>query len=194
MRNYTNEYLKIKASIFKQVSKIALGRYSFSFDHDLSKEHKTFNLVKGPNGERVAVFNIKGSEQRIRLVYDNSSASNKLYITCPHCNLKKQHLYIVANAYACRRCLSLHYRSQSQSNQDRLGRRIRTLRLKLWGKEHKHSELTNLFNHNSRWGKPKWMRWHNYFRKLNELISYEEKYWALSLKQLDKLYSSVNMR
>lgn len=106
-RPYTVEYFRISAIVFKPLLNAKLGQYSISSDR-LSDQHKQFELIE-VNNFKVAQFTINQRKLQIALVQDNSSASNKLYITCPSCQSKRQHLYSVNNAYACRQCLGLHY-------------------------------------------------------------------------------------
>ena len=78
-------------------------------------------------------------------------------------NKKRQHLYAVKNAYACRECLGLHYASQSERPQERLMRRIRKLRKELWGYD--WPDVNNMFEQVDYWPKPKWMRWKTFKQK-----------------------------
>ena len=112
-RSYTREYHSIRANIFKPLLTKPLGRYSLNAEY-LSDGHRKLTLKEGKDRIRYVTFIINDKPQQVGLILDNRSASNKLYITCPYCHEKRQSLYVVKNAYSCRKCLGLHYASQSE--------------------------------------------------------------------------------
>ena len=180
-RTYTTACHRLYAKFFKQVNELPLGNYRLD-SALLSEQHKHLKLVEFKSGERAAIFNIGGKSYQINFRLDDSSASNKLYITCPYCKNKKQHLYVITNGYACRNCLGLHYTCQSEGSQDRLARRIRLLRQKLWGSD--WPEINNLLKHPTYWPKPKWIRWKTFNQKQEEIRLLEIKYWAVMIKAM----------
>lgn len=175
-RPYTCEYYRLSAITLKPLLTAKLGYYSIPFEY-LSEEHKQFELIETPNKIKVAKFNIKKQILQIALIQDNSSASNKLYITCPCCQSKRQHLYVVKNAYACRECLGLHYVTQAERPRDRLMRKIRKKRKSIWAVD--WPEVNNLFAHPEYWPKPKGAHWKTFYKAKNELHQLERQYWPM---------------
>lgn len=175
-RPYTSEYIRIQASIFKPLLKAKLGRYSIS-SNSLSDQHKKFELIEVVSGIKVAQFIIEQRKLQVGLVQDNCSASNKLYITCPCCQAKRQHLYAVKNAYACRECLGLHYASQAERPRDRLMRKIRSKRKSIWGGD--WPDVNNMFENTKYWPKPKGLHWKTFVKAKEELDQLELQYWPM---------------
>lgn len=180
-RAYTTEYHRIHANVFKPLLTTPLGRYSLNAKH-LSDDHQRLRLEENKNGVRYVTFTINNTPHQIALKLDNSSVSNKLYITCPYCQKQRQSLYAIKNAYACRQCIGLHYASQSERPQDRLMRRIRKLRKELWGYD--WPDVNNMFEQVFYWPKPKWMRWKTFEHKRNKITELEKKYWPLAITQM----------
>ena len=112
-RDYTAEYWRISAISFKPIFKAELGQYVF-ISGILSKHHQRYKVIWVDDGLAVVEFCFDRKKLSVSLVLDNRSASNKLYIVCPHCKTRRQHLYAASNTYACRGCLKLHYLSQSE--------------------------------------------------------------------------------
>ena len=84
IRAYTSEYHRIHANAFKRLLKASLGSYLLDAKH-LSKPHQKLKLEENKCGVLFMTFTINEKPQKIILVLDNRSASNKLYITCPNC-------------------------------------------------------------------------------------------------------------
>ena len=175
-RPYTSEYYRLSAIVFRPLLTAKLGRYNITHDH-LGEQHKHFELIETAKKTRVVKFNINNQTQQVALIQDNSSASNKLYITCPCCQSKRQHLYAVKNAYACRECLGLHYATQAERPRDRLMRKIRKKRKSIWGAD--WPEVNNLFAHPQYWPKPKGIHWKTFYKAKDELHQLERKYWPM---------------
>ena len=190
-RSYITQYHRISAITFKPLIKAPLGEYVINGEH-LSKDHQKLVLTENSDHVRVATFDIQGHSHQIALILDNRSASNKLYISCPYCQKAKQHLYVVANAFACRSCLRLHYPSQSERPQDRLMRRIRKLRKELWGSD--WPEVNNMFNHVHNWPKPKYMRWETFEKKRNKIVQLENQFWPMSIAQMKVTFGDSFMK
>jgi hypothetical protein len=184
-RAYTSEYHRIHANVFKALLTKPLGNYSLSSDH-LSDEHTKIKLAENINGIRYVTFTINEKPHHIALKLDNSSASNKLYITCPYCQKQRQSLYAIKYAYGCRQCIGLQYSCQSERPIERLMRRIRKLKMALWGYD--WPDVNNMFEHVVDWPKPKWMRWKTFEQKRNKIIDLEKKYWLMAAAQLDNLF------
>lgn len=78
--------------------------------------------------------------------------------------------------------MGLHYGCQSERPQERLLRRIRKLRVELWGAD--WIDVYNMFENIRYWPKPKWIRWKTFERKRDYILALEAKYWPLAMKQL----------
>ncbi len=180
-RAYTAGYHRIYAKIFKNLVTASLGNYMLDSDY-LSSEHKNLTLSEQTDGSRYLTFTINAKPHLVALKFDNSSASNKLYITCPYCQKQRQSLYAIKYAYACRQCIGLHYASQSERPQDRLMRRIRKLRKELWGCD--WPDVNNMFENIYYWSKPKWMRWKIFEQKRNKITELEKKYWPMAVARM----------
>jgi hypothetical protein len=180
-RAYTGEYHRIHAKLFRQLLTKPIGSYSLNSDN-LSDEHRKLALKENKNSFRFITFTINEKPHQIALKLDHSSASNKLYITCPYCQKQRQHLYAIKYAFGCRQCIGLHYASQSERPQERLMRRIRKLRVKLWGND--WPDVNNMFEQVAYWPKPKWARWKTFEQKRNKIIELEKKYWPMAMAQM----------
>jgi hypothetical protein len=184
-RAYTGESHRIFAKTFKNLLAVPLGNYSLNADF-LSNDHQKFKLTALECGVRLMTFTINDKPHKIALKLDNSSASNKLYITCPYCQKQRQSLYAIKYAYACRQCIGLHYASQSERPQERLMRRIRKLRKELWGFD--WPDVNNMFENIYYWPKPKWMRWKTFEQKRNNITELEKKYWPMADIQMKAMF------
>lgn len=180
-RHYTTEYTKLYAKTFKVLLTKPLGSYLIASPN----KSTPITLKQTKDGLRYITLNHQDNTLEIGLVICNKSASNKLYITCPYCHTKRQHLFDCKSGYACKACLNLHYASQSEQKQDRLARRIRKLRVALWGYK---PEIMNLTNSVRWFTKPKYMRWTNYQKKRDQITKLEEQFWQISKEQIIKLY------
>jgi hypothetical protein len=185
VRAYTGEYHRIYANVFKSLLTEPLGSYSINADH-LNNDHKKLTLIENENGVRYITFSINDKPHKIALKLDNSSASNKLYITCPYCQKQRQSLYAIKYAYACRQCIGLHYASQSERPNERLMRRIRKLRKELWGYD--WPDVNNMFENIYYWPKPKWIRWKTFEQKRNNITELEKKYWPMADIQMKTMF------
>ena len=189
-RAYTDGYRRIYANVFKSLLTASLGGYSLD-GGNLSNEHKKLELIELDDNLRVMVFTINNTPHQIALKLDNSSVSNKLYISCPYCQEQRQHLYAIKSAYACRQCIGLHYASQSERPQQRLMRRIRKLRKELWGYD--WPDVNNMFEQVCYWPKPKWMRWKTFEQKRNKIIELEKRYWPMAVSQMKTTFGDILM-
>jgi hypothetical protein len=180
-RAYTCEYHRIHANIFKSLLTKPIGSYSLNSDY-LSDEHRKLALTENENSFRFITFTINEKPHQIALKLDHSSASNKLYMNCPYCQKQRQHLYAIKYAFGCRQCIGLHYASQSERPQERLMRRIRKLRVELWGND--WPDVNNMFEQVAYWPKPKWARWKTFGQKRNKIIELEKKYWPMAMAQM----------
>ncbi|WP_193362906.1 hypothetical protein [Brumicola pallidula] len=142
-------------------------------------------------GIRYVTFSINDNLHQIALKLDNRSASNKLYITCPYCQKQRQHLYAIKTAYVCRKCIGLHYPSQSERSNERLIRRIRKLRIQLWGYD--WPDVNNMFKNVRYWPKPKWMRWKTFEQKRNKITELENRYWPMAVVQIKTTFNEYFM-
>lgn len=184
-RSYTCQYFRLSSIMFKPLLESSNGHYVIHSDR-LSKEHKFFELIDLGVKPKFIQFIIDGKKFQIELVQDNRSASNKLYITCPICQTKRQHIYAVKKAYACRECLGLKYATQSERDRDRLMRKIRKKRRDLWGVN--WPDVNNMFAHTEYWPKPKGVHWNTFEKAREEIYQLERQYWPLVESFLNKQF------
>ena len=189
-RNYTCEYPRIFAKTFKALVELPLGEYNLSFNH-FGEGHQKLKLRDNGEGIRYMTFNIHDKPHHIALKLDSRSASNKLYITCPYCRKSCQSLFAVKYAYACRACIGLHYPCQSERPQERLLRRIRKLRVALWGSD--FIDVYNMFEDVSYWPKPKYMRWNTFEQKRSEILNLERQYWPMAIQGMKNIHGESFM-
>ena len=187
IRAYIGEYHHIHANVFKSLLTTPLGSYLINSEH-LSDNHRNLVLKENGNGVRYVTFTINDKPHQIGLKLDNSSASNKLYITCPYCQNQRQSLYAIKNAYACRKCIGLHYASQSERPQERLMRRIRKLRKELWGYD--WPDVNNMFKNFRYWPKPKRIHWKIFEQKRNTITKLEASYWPMVDLQMEVTFGN----
>lgn len=183
-RSYTGRYQRICAKRFKCLLDSPTGNYEMS-GTGFSEEHCKFSLIECKEWYRVMVFTINERQVPVPLQTDNSSASNKLYLICPCCQKQRQHLYVLKALFACRECAGLHYGCQSERKLERLSRRIRKQRAKLWTNDIFGNN--DLFEKSYWWPKPKGLHESTFQRKRNELIQLESEYWKLARKQLEMI-------
>lgn len=68
------------------------------------------------------------------LVWDNTRYPRVIFV-CPCCTKKRLRLYGAVNGWACRECLGLSYRCQSEAPLERLTRATRKQRMQIWGEK-----------------------------------------------------------
>ena len=181
-RRYTSELYKLPAKAFKELLTSKLGTYQLDGE-GIPASFKQFELKQHNEQIRYAAFKRDNDKLEIALLTCSKSVSTKLYITCPFCQNQKQHLYIFTNGFACRNCLNLNYASQSESNQERLARKIRKVRRKLW---YDQVDTSNLTESALYFPKPKYKKNAKFEQQKTKLLELERKYWQLSDKKLDK--------
>lgn len=181
-RNYTAEYSKLPASTFKKLLTAPLGKYTYITNTNAYP----IKLKQLKTGLRYMCLDYDGTQLEIGLIECNKSASSKLYITCPFCQERRQHLHQFKKGFACRTCLGLSYASQSETKQQRLASRIRKLRQKVWGSI---PDINNLTVLSREFRKPQNMHVSRFEKIQNQLIQLEQCYWGLAEKQLKNFTS-----
>ncbi|EAW26006.1 hypothetical protein ATW7_05521 [Alteromonadales bacterium TW-7] len=180
LRQYTTQFNKLFASELKSLLSLPLGSYRL-VDNASSTP---IELKEKGNGNRFISF--KNSTLKIQLITCKRSVSTKLYLTCPYCQTRRQHLYRNRDSYACKTCLRLYYASQSEREQDRLARKIRKLRKGIWGSLDGINNLTESVQY---FAKPKSKHWVKFEYEKAVLLELERKYWMLADVQINKLLS-----
>lgn len=184
-RPYTNEYHRINAKMFKSLLTMPRGNYSFNAEH-LTNDHCKFELKESESCERVIIFNIDNKPHKIKLSVDKRSASTKLYLNCPYCKKNRESLYAIKTAYACRKCIGLHYQSQSERPKDRLLRSIRKKRQSLWGNR------PNVYNMTRQFERPKHMKREVFYAKKYEIIKLEQVYCGAVQVKIERMRRMVS--
>lgn len=71
-------------------------------------------------------------QRTVKLIHQQPNyGGQRYYLECPTCGEKRKQLYIVAGEPACRLCHQLHYKSQSESSYERVGRKLDKLLTKV---------------------------------------------------------------
>lgn len=120
--------------------------------------------------------------RRDRILFDKTKCNfggSRLWFLCPTCGKNARKIYLVGDRFECRGCSGLPYRSQSESERDRLVRRADKLRSKIgaapgWGNE--------IYDED----KPAHMRWDTFDRISNEIASIEEQVAAYLMRTILK--------
>lgn len=86
----------------------------------------------------------------------------RLYLFCPKCHSNRKQIYFVSGVAACRSCHGLHYRSQSESHQERKYRKLDRLLTKV------HNFGYRFDGHWKAKGKH-WSKYHELDRQINSL-------------------------
>jgi len=108
----------------------------------------------------------------------NYGGSRK-WFTCPACYQRVGVLYGHGTYFYCRRCYKLPYRSNLQTQTDRL-----------YTKKHELGrELFEHYEHGDGWGKKKGMHWKTYYRKYEEYDKLRRATDAVFFEQAYKLKS-----
>jgi len=189
-RSYIGQYHRIYARSFKQLLDAEPANYILRVP-ELDEQHQIFKLIEhDEKWPRVMLFTINDQQIPVPLQLDNSSASNKLYLICPYCINQRQYLLATKKTYCCRECLNVHYASQSESKIDRLARRIRKQRRKLWSND--HIFINDLFESSGYFPKPKGFHFTTFIKKQFELINLETEYWQLAGKQLGIILNDLD--
>lgn len=101
----------------------------------------------------------------------------RFYLLCAHCDELKERLYIYRKALACSKCLKLYNLSNTQSEEERLMRRIRKERRALWGDHPVHKiDCDNLLEDSTYWLKPKGIHWKTFKKKHAAIRAMEDRY------------------
>ena len=88
-RHYTVQYPKLCANSFKPLLELPLGKYCLTSQ----SSNTPIELKQTSQGIRFVSFEHANGELQLGLITCERSASKKLYITCPYCQIKRQHLY-----------------------------------------------------------------------------------------------------
>jgi len=181
VRQYTAAYTRLFARDLKDLLTLPLGNYSLTDE----SSSISIELKELDNGVRFFRTINTIDRQEIGLIKCDKSASKKLYLTCPYCQIKRQHLYEFKKGYSCKACLKLSYASQSEGKQERLARRIRKLRKKIWDN---FPDINNLIESSEYFPKPKYKRWAKYELERAQVIELEKEFWGLASSQFHRVF------
>lgn len=146
-------------------------------------------LIIGKNGDNYLVI-IGDKRFSLSLATTQAGYGVRYWYLCPHCYKRRAELYLGSNNLACRECWKLHYASQSESNIDRLRRKVRAGRFAIWGYS---PDISNLTKHVYSFDKPKGMRWEKFREKVAEQARLEDFYWQVFIPFVDKLTTSIKI-
>lgn len=204
------EYILLKYSNNFVLRKIIMPRwntrnYTSEVSRINTKQLKT--LISNPvqyqitSGKKKITVQVKGGT----IVYElpnNSVVLGKIdktalsygwryWFICPHCQTRRGTLYFTNKQIACRKCFNLHYPSQSESQMDRLRRKIINKRDRLF--KSNDSEYNDLFNNCEYFPKPKGMSHKRYEIERNKLVNIESTYWRIARVFVEKICGKVTL-
>ena len=189
-RLYTSERYRVDAKAFKGMIAADLGFYRIGWK-SLSDDHRNFELIDTREWGRVMLFEFNNNKHPVPLSIDDRSVSRKLYLICPYCTKQREHLYAMSYGWTCRCCGRLHYPSQSEREEARLERKIRKLRLKIWGAD--WPDVYNLLESSCWWPKPKWMRRDKFEVNQRKLKELEHKHSLMISELLTLSFSDLKI-
>lgn len=125
------------------------------------------------------ILNYTCDGQSIRLtvpiVYSSCNyGGRRPWLQCPRCSFRVGKLMGVGRTFVCRHCGDLAYKSQRESERDRLLDRAQTLRKRLGGTANTFEPIP--------W-KPKGMHWKTYWRLRRQIEEYEARMWGAAAKR-----------
>lgn len=92
----------------------------------------------------------------------------RLFLSCPKCHSSRKQIYFVSGVAACRTCHGLHYKSQSESQQERKFRKLDRL-------------LTKVDNFGYRFdghAKPPYQHWRTFIKLNNQIHQVQQSIFA----------------
>lgn len=191
-RTYTCELQRIKAIWFKPLFGMSSNKSMRLNSTELSDEHTDFKLQCINDNQVRLTFVIKDRQRSFKIRKNTDGIAPRLFFECPFCLRNRSSLYAATNAYACRECLNLKYLCQSESELDRLGRKIRKKRFQTWGELAFKFDGNNLIENSYYWPKPK-DRWQSSFEREKALIeSVEARFYSGMSKYLDSISHAKN--
>lgn len=129
-RSYVDGKIKLPAKIFKPY--LEHTNRPLSLEHQL-KFPKDFTIESHDHYDAMVWFKLcDGQRFPVPLNWDNTRYPRLIFI-CPCCVKKRLNLYGAKNGWACRECLGLSYRCQSEATLERLTRATIKQRKQIWG-------------------------------------------------------------
>lgn len=183
-RHYTDSLPVIGYKTIAAIRKLNINGHGLKWETSVGK------LVIGKDGDRYVVI-IGGKRLSLSLDTTQAGYGTRYWYLCPYCLKRRADLYLGSKDLACRKCWKLHYASQSESNLDRLRRKVRVGRFAIWGYS---PDVSNLTKHVYSFDKPKGMRWEKFREKVAEQARLEDYYWQAFIPFVDELTSGIKIR
>lgn len=112
----------------------------------------------------------------------------RYWFICPYCQKRRGELYYTNKQIACRECFNLHYSTQSEDRLERIRRKIRLMRSRLFDDP---KEYCNLFNHSYSLSKRKGISQKRFDQEKAMLLHIEGIYWRSMVSYIDKLTCKI---
>lgn len=184
-RNYVGGKTKLAAKIFKPF--LEHTNTPLSLAHELSCP-KDFTIEPHNDYAAIAWFQLAGELRfPVPLQWDNTRYPRLIFI-CPCCVKKRLYLYGTKNSWACRECLGLHYRCQSEAPLERLTRATIKQRKQIWGDKAEQDLLSY-----SCPIKPKGRHWVKFHKDFNRVIKLEASNMKLIELKIHRLLQLISI-
>ena len=164
-RRYTEDYPRVDISAIKQKGLFSEYTQGRSFAVTGGNEKWSFNWFIFSDSITIHyTYKDQSYAYSANLIIEQPNYGGiRHYIECPTCNNKRKQLYIDGKSFACRTCLSLYYKSQSEGQLDRKFRK----------KSHLYEKVDQLEN-SHRFTKLKWQRWPSFKKIQNQIQTLDE--------------------
>lgn len=184
----TRRYIEGKQRIDAKGFKACITDFGSKFTFNSDKYPSQFTISKHDDYAAIAWFeSAKYPLFPVPLIWDNTRYPRLIFI-CPCCELKRLYLYGVPNGWACRHCIGLHYSVQSMGTEERLRKRIRKIRRKIWG----DNASMDTFEMSYPFGKPKGVSFDKFCNAVQLLNSVEVRYLRLAEKRFLTLDAKIS--
>jgi hypothetical protein len=153
--------------------------------------HRGNKIIYYVKSKRASIDYGDGKEYFLKLsiVENTNFKSKRMYFLCPECERRVRYLYLVGNAYICRKCAGLNYKSQQINGQEEVMNKIKYLlekKLQYRGDSAEHiADLSYI-------PKPPYMKWRTYHRYMDEYRRLSEEYYDYELKMFCRCLKIIN--
>lgn len=177
-RNRTRVYLETTPVIHATAFKLLFERSeSCSMNLRINSNRLSGFELELMHAETDSIRNVFITSEHVTqlLIFSKNriGCATRITVECPICNMNRALLYFHAQGLGCRTCFNLHYKCQSETDYDRLLRRIRSQRIKVWGKTLSAVKLNNLLVNTQTLEKPKGSWGGKYLEGINRVNDLE---------------------
>lgn len=169
----TDDALRLSASTLRREGCLSPGQRLITWRWASGREASISLEVYEEDIELSFTFQGAVRNQRVSLEYTaNHYGGRRAWFRCPCCSRRVGVLYFRLGRFACRQCLNLKYRSQSEGPADRLRRRACKIRNRLGDDPGMIAS------------RPKGMHWNTFSRLAEELADLEHRTRQCLIKEM----------